>query len=75
MYGVSPQPVQAPEYSKSGSRNCVPLVSSLSLVRSALGMPRKYSKLFRSRYFTVESATMLSALWPFSVFDSAGQIS
>jgi hypothetical protein len=35
MYGVSPQPAQAPEYSKSGCRNCEPLTSALrSFVRS-----------------------------------------
>ena len=37
MYGVSPQPAQAPEYSKSGSRNCVPLTSSLIVVAVGLG--------------------------------------
>ena len=33
-YGVSPHPSQAPEYSKSGSKNCEPLTSALTLVRS-----------------------------------------
>ena len=42
MYGVSPQPAQAPEYSKSGCRNCEPFVSSrVTFVRSTSGRSRK----------------------------------
>src|SRR5512138_2104216 len=75
MYGVSPQPVQAPENSNSGSRNCVPFTSSFTLVRSGSGRARKKSKFFRSRSLSGVASAMLMAFLPFSVFDSAGQIS
>ncbi len=42
MYGVSPQPAQAPEYSKSGWRNCVAFTSrTRGFVRSGSGRSRK----------------------------------
>ena len=42
MYGVSPQPAQAPEYSNSGCISWLPLtVSTRTSVRSGCGMPKK----------------------------------
>ena len=42
MYGVSPQPAHAPEYSKRGVANCEPLTSmTLMRVRSGSGRSRK----------------------------------
>ena len=44
MYGVSPQPAHAPEYSKSGWRNWADFTSAMrSFVRSASGRSRKKS--------------------------------
>src|SRR5512133_1325074 len=75
MYGVSPQPVQAPENSMRGSRNCVPFTSSFTFVRSGSGIARKKSQFARSFSLRGRASIMLIALTPFAVFDSAGQIS
>ena len=48
MYGVSPQPAQAPENSISGCRNCEPFTSRRSVVRSTSGRPRKKSNALLS---------------------------
>ena len=47
-YGVSPQPEQAPENSKRGSRNCVPFTSIRTVSRGASGRSRKKAKLAAS---------------------------
>src|SRR5271170_2523626 len=72
-YGVSPQPEHAPEYSKSGSRNCVPLTSMARQVRSGAGRLRKNSKLTFSCCRKVGIGIMLIAFCFGSVFDFTGQ--
>jgi hypothetical protein len=63
-YGVSPQPEQAPENSKSGSRTWDPLtVSCASRLRSSCGIERKKSQLRRSTSAWSSTGSMLMALW------------
>ena len=66
MYGVSPQPRQAPEYSKSGSSHCEPFTSSRWMVfRSHLGEREVVLEVARARARCRPCATgvMFSALW------------
>ncbi len=62
-YGVSPQPAQAPENSKSGSRNCVPrTVPKSTRDRSANGSVSKNAMFSRSRATTGSLGVRLMAL-------------
>jgi hypothetical protein len=47
-YGVSPHPEQAPENSKRGARNWVPLTSCRTVSRGASGRSRKNAKFSAS---------------------------
>ena len=63
MYGVSPQPAQAPENSNSGSRNCVPrTVPKSSRERSIAGSVSKKAMLSRSAATSGSRASRLIAL-------------
>ena len=76
MYGVSPQPAQAPENSNSGSSWAAPLtVSRGSALRSSGGIARKASHFSRSMSRRSRYGTMLMALCPTSVLLLAGQTS
>src|SRR5476649_2337883 len=62
MYGVSPQPLQAPENSKSGCSNCTSLTWLMeSAVRSVSGIFRKNSQLAASASRKGACGTMLMA--------------
>src|SRR5258707_8131887 len=75
-YGVSPQPEQAPENSKSGRITCCwRNVVSLTLRRSSSGNRRKKSQLSRSCWRKGACGRRLIALRRVSVFLRAGQTS
>src|ERR1700682_5851982 len=62
-YGVSPQPAQAPENSKSGSRNWVPrTVPKSTRDRSLVGRDSKKSMFFRSETTRGSAGPRLIAL-------------
>jgi len=76
MYGVSPQPEQAPENSNSGSSTWEPLtVSWATAVRSSGGMARKWLHRSRSTSRWASTGSRLMALCFTSVLDRAGQTS
>ena len=63
MYGVSPQPAQAPENSNSGCRNCVPrTVPKSTRDRSATGSVSKNAMLSRSAATSGSRGARLIAL-------------
>ncbi len=63
MYGVSPQPAQAPENSNSGSRNCVPrTVPKSTRDRSATGSVSKNAMFSRSAATSGSRGARLIAL-------------
>src|SRR6185312_8030185 len=63
MYGVSPQPAQAPENSNSGCRNCVPrTVPKSTRERSATGSVSKNAMLSRSAATSGSRAARLIAV-------------
>ena len=62
-YGVSPHPAQAPENSKSGSRNWVPRTVPRSIrLRGLTGIVSKKATLSRPTSITPRSSVMLIAL-------------
>ncbi len=72
-YGVSPQPEHAPENSKSGSRNCEPLASTVSAAGSRCGSPRKKSNAGRATSRWASAGAMSRALWRGLLRSFAGQ--
>src|SRR5437763_885219 len=75
MYGVSPQPEQAPENSNSGSSSCTSFTWFMeSGVRSVSGILRKKSQLAASASRNGGCATMLMARCFTSLLLLAGQI-
>jgi hypothetical protein len=75
MHGVSPQPAQAPENSKSGSRNCVPrTVPKSTRDRSARGCVSKKAMFCRSAATSGSRSARLMALRVGSPAASAGQM-
>ena len=76
MYGVSPQPAQAPENSNSGCNACEPFAESWGRrSRSSSGIDRKKSHAGRSASRWASAGSMLIDLWRTSVFDFAGHTS
>src|SRR5438270_3036584 len=76
MYGVSPQPEQAPENSKSGSRSCESFTRlRLSASRSVSGIFRKKSQFSFSASRSTGCGAILMALCFTSVLLLAGQTS
>src|SRR4029079_7410693 len=62
-YGVSPQPLHAPENSNNGSSSCEPLTVALfTLVLSISGNERKKSQFFFSVSFNGNTSTISIAL-------------
>src|SRR5512141_1548947 len=75
MYGVSPQPEHAPEYSNSGWKNCEPLTSTTRRrVRSTSGSSSKNSKLLRSASSRGGGAAMRRDFRLVSFLSWAGQM-
>src|SRR6266498_1249059 len=76
MYGVSPQPEQAPENSNSGCSSCESLTRlRLSAARSVSGIFKKKSQLAFSASRSGGCASILIALCLTSVLLLAGQTS
>ena len=75
-YGVSPQPLHAPENSNSGSRTWLPLIVSCGIrSRASGGMARNASQRARCSSRCDAIGSMLIALWPASVRLTTGQTS
>src|SRR5512138_2066900 len=74
MYGVSPQPAQAPEYSRSGSANCMDFNSGASFVRSGTESLLKKVKFSCSCLRRGDMGNMSSALCSGLALSLAGQM-
>src|SRR5512142_2501469 len=73
-YGVSPQPEQAPENSKSGSSSCEPLIEAGSTsVRSSSGSDSKNSQSRRASSREASAGSISREQCTGSVFEKAGQ--